>query len=262
MNQSLAFAPDGTPYVAYQDKSVANDFRTTVMRYNGVAWENVGIARFSAGQANYQSLSFAPDGTPYVAYQDQSVANDFKTTVMRYNGAAWEYVGIARFSNVQAEYQSLSFAPDGTPYVAHKEILNGNKTTVMRLVGTAGAPTAVTALAGNGQATVSFTPASDGGSAITSYAVTAIPGGAGCTPTLPATSCVVSGLSNGTDYTFTVVATNAVGASPVSPASTVVTPVATMVAAPTSIPTLSAWGLVLMSGLLALQALVLQRKTR
>lgn len=64
---------------------------------------------------------------------------------------------------------------------------------------------------------------------------------------------MVSGFSNGTAYTFTLVATNAVGDSPVSLASAVITPVAT---ASTSIPTLSAWGLVLMSGLLVLQALV------
>ncbi|WP_239233975.1 IPTL-CTERM sorting domain-containing protein [Candidatus Nitrotoga sp. BS] len=110
---------------------------------------------------------------------------------------------------------------------------------------------------GSGQAPVNFIPVSDGGSAITSYTVTVAPGGAGCTPTLPATSCVVLGLSNGTAYTFTVVSTNGVGASPVSLASAVVTPVAT---ASASIPTLSAWGLVLMSGLLVLQALVVLRR--
>ncbi len=94
-----------------------------------------------------------------------------------------------------------------------------------------GAPTGVSATAGNGQASVSFTaPASDGGSAITSYTVTASPGGA--TATCPGSPCVVTGLTNGTSYTFTVHATNANGDSPESSASSAVTP-ATPPGAPT-----------------------------
>lgn len=89
------------------------------------------------------------------------------------------------------------------------------------------APTAVSATGGEAQATVSWAASSDdGGSAITSYVVTATPGGQTATAGSAATSATVSGLSNGTSYTFTVKATNAIGSSPASAASNVVTPAA------------------------------------
>jgi hypothetical protein len=66
-------------------------------------------------------------------------------------------------------------------------------------------------------------PTNTGGSAITGYTVTSSPGARTCTTT-GATSCEVSGLTNGTSYTFTVVARNAVGAGNASAASNAVTP--------------------------------------
>ena len=92
------------------------------------------------------------------------------------------------------------------------------------------APTGVTATAGNGSATVSWTaPSDNGGSAITKYTVTPYIGSAAQTPVTvtgspPATSATVTGLTNGTAYTFTVTATNANGASPASSPSNAVTP--------------------------------------
>ncbi len=86
-----------------------------------------------------------------------------------------------------------------------------------------GAPTINTATPGNGQVSVAFTaPASDGGSAITGYTVTASPGG--FTASGAASPLVVTGLANGTAYTFTVTATNATGTSTASAASAAVTP--------------------------------------
>jgi hypothetical protein len=90
------------------------------------------------------------------------------------------------------------------------------------LVGPPQAPTGVTASAGNAQATISFTRPYANGSRITSYTVTASPGGA--TVTGKRSPLTLTGLSNGTAYTFTVTATNALGTSPASAPSSAVTP--------------------------------------
>ncbi len=94
-----------------------------------------------------------------------------------------------------------------------------------------GAPTDASAAAGDSQATVSWnSPLDDGGSAITSYTVTASPDGATCTSTVTVPeddTCTVTGLTNGTAYTFTVTATNAIGDSTASSPSSAVTPSAT-----------------------------------
>jgi len=88
---------------------------------------------------------------------------------------------------------------------------------------TIGAPTAVS----SGEATVPFTaPSSDGGSAITSYTATSSPGDfTGTISQSGSGSIIVSGLTSGTAYTFTVTATNAIGTSLASAVSnSVVTP--------------------------------------
>lgn len=86
-----------------------------------------------------------------------------------------------------------------------------------------GAPTGVTATAGNAQATVTWTaPASAGGAPITGYRITSSPGG--ITATVGnVTSGTITGLTNGTAYTFTVAATNG-SYGPESAASNSVTP--------------------------------------
>ena len=80
----------------------------------------------------------------------------------------------------------------------------------------------MSASAGNASAAVNWTAGPDGGSPITSYTVSASPGGAAVTTS--STSAIVSGLTNGTAYTFTVTAANAVGTSPPSASSAAVTP--------------------------------------
>jgi len=84
-------------------------------------------------------------------------------------------------------------------------------------------PTSPVATADNAQASVAFTaPTSNGGSAITGYTVTSSPGG--FTASGASSPIIVTGLTNGIAYTFTVVATNALGDSVASTASAPVVP--------------------------------------
>lgn len=92
------------------------------------------------------------------------------------------------------------------------------------------APTAVTAMAaGDATANISWTAPSNGGSPITSYTVTPYIGLVAQAPTTvsgpnPPNRTTITGLTDGTAYTFTVTAINSIGTGPASAASNAVTP--------------------------------------
>ena len=96
------------------------------------------------------------------------------------------------------------------------------------------APTSITATGGSASASVAFTaPSNVGGAAITSYTVIS---SAGQTASGTSSPITVTGLTNGTSYTFTVFATNIYGDGGRSLPSNSVTPAAAVTA------TIYAWG--------------------
>ena len=105
-----------------------------------------------------------------------------------------------------------------------------------------GAPSNPAAVAGNGTAAVSWGPAPDNGSRISHYLLTWSGNGAAGRATLPGTTLgkTVTGLADGSAYTFAIQAENAVGrgpavtAGPVTPSSTTpAAPAAVQAATPT-----------------------------
>jgi len=118
------------------------------------------------------------------------------------------------------KYYAKAYA--GTYISAKYYISYGKEVSFTTLAAAPNAPTEVSAKAGNAKAVVSFTAPYDNGSPLTGYSVTSIP--EGITTTGLASPITVSGLTNGTSYTFTVTATNLLGTSMPSVPSNAVTP--------------------------------------
>ena len=138
---------------------------------------------------------------------------------------------ILTFSNSSTP-QTFTITPTVSGSITLTPTNNGTLTNPANLTYTSnatvpGVPTGATATAGNTQATITFTaPVSNGGSVITGYTVTSIPaGGTDTNANTTSLSHIVTGLTNGTSYTFTVHATNAIGNSLESVASNAVVPV-------------------------------------
>lgn len=97
------------------------------------------------------------------------------------------------------------------------------------------APQAVSAVAANAAATITWSPpAADGGSPILDYVVESVPGGALVTVGSTVRTATLTGLDNGTSYTFVVRARNAVGLGAESTPSVAVLP-ASAPSAPTGL---------------------------
>ena len=140
----------------------------------------------------------------------------------------WKAMGIVRAGMaVRASDASGTFdyspGQNGTPILPIAALVDGAP----------GQPTGLTASPGMGQVSLSWkAPVTTGASAITSYTVTASPGGRTCTTA--STTCTVTGLTGGMAYSFSVTATNTQGTGPASDAVSA-TPGASAPGAPTNL---------------------------
>ena len=115
--------------------------------------------------------------------------------------------------------QDITAGPD------HNMWFTDTNNTVERLgTGVPDPPSDVSVAGAATSASVSWlAPMSSGDTPVTSYTVTASPGGETCTWSAGPLSCVVSGLVHGATYTVTVTAANAVGSSAPSARSSPIT---------------------------------------
>lgn len=123
---------DQTPYVAYSDW----DFKPTVLKFNGVTWEVVGVAGFSDGEISNLSPIVVENGTPYVAYSEWTDdQNSDLYTVKKFDGTNWVSVGTPNASTTSYGASSLVI-DNGVLYLAFSDAAQQNKATVMKFDGT------------------------------------------------------------------------------------------------------------------------------
>jgi len=144
---SLAIAPDGMPWVAWEDYSSWNGIAEIyIRRWSGSSWETVGSGSASgggisnsSGESYDPSLTIAPDGSAFVAWEDYNVT-DKEIYVRRWNGSSWADAGSGSASGGgmsdnagDSRFPTLAAAPDGSVYIAWQDRSSGeNEIYVLR----------------------------------------------------------------------------------------------------------------------------------
>ena len=251
--QVQAFDSDGNPVTGAtctaNTPDTTCDVSTNLVAGSNYTFKVTAISAAGSSSASSASTAVAVNAVPSVPLSVTAVAGNASATVTwgtpaNANGSAITgYAVTAYDANNNPAGTCTAVVPgttcdvngltNGTPYTFKVTATNAIGTSLESLASTAvspsttpNAPTGVTAAMGDEQATVSFlVPTSNGGAVILSYTVTSSPGNFTCTVTAPATSCNVTGLTNGTAYTFSVKATNKNGDSATSAASAAGTPV-------------------------------------
>jgi RHS repeat-associated protein len=210
-NIKLRIYPDGTRIESDYDK----DSRlTTLTARGGAAGANPAVWQMGYDIAGHRTRTTLPAATGLVETRGYDDAGRL-TSVATTRPAAATQRAPAPGAGTASPAGDNAAGPAGDGPVAPA---NNDRRP--------GAPTNVPAQAGAAQASVSWKPPSDTGSApLTGYVVTASPGGRTVEAAPDATGAVVNGLDPGIAYTFTVTASNKIGAGPASKPSLPVTPV-------------------------------------
>jgi len=219
---SVSLSSDGTRVAIgalFNDGNGSNAGHVRVYEYSGGGWAQLGtdIDGEAANDQSGYSVSLSSDGTRVAigAYlNDGNGSSAGHVRVYEYSGGGWAQLGTdidGEAANDQSGF-SVSLSSDGTRVAIGAYLNDGNGNSAghvrvhsARVSSTLSAPVATI---GNGQATVTWTKPADNGSIITGYTVTSS-GGQTCTTSDADTlSCIVTGLTNGTAYTFSVTATS------------------------------------------------------
>ncbi|MBK9176572.1 MAG: hypothetical protein IPM46_09590 [Flavobacteriales bacterium] len=115
----MALNAAGDPVVAYGDVATQT---VIAQRWNGSGWTMLGGGPLSV--TNSSSAAVAMDAhASVVVYMDGSVGG--KPTVKRWNGLAWELIGLPGFTAAFAQLPQLVLDDDDAPIVAYHDGANG-----------------------------------------------------------------------------------------------------------------------------------------
>lgn len=209
----VALGGDSNLYLSYgpSGNSTTIGSMSRIIIYNYVTpslyWSGVSVYQSSGSDQTVTVRTFS----------DTGLANQTSSTSTVVPSGAKTSVA---FSPIQFAAAEIAF-PSNLVWGANDFLLN-----TVAVQTSPGAPAIGAATAGDAGAVVTFTPpASDGGASITGYKATSAPADV-VDVACAGSPCTITGLSNGTAYTFTIVATNSAGDSVPSAASNSVTPLA------------------------------------
>jgi hypothetical protein len=259
----IAAAADGSSFVTGQFHGPTVTFgSTTLTNTSGPSINDTFVAKLTAdgtwawatsaggiGEDNGAAIAARADGTAVVTGYFQGSTRFGSTTLtgvylnsfvasLDADGAwAWAIQGGGTVTGAYVLGTGLAVLPDGSIFASgyfssptadfggitltNPSSVGISAAFIVRYLDLPQAPAAPAATAGDGSAAVAVPPQGRG---ILAYEVTSSPGGRKCTITVPAASCTVGSLDNGTSYTFTATATNTSGTSPASARSNAVTP--------------------------------------
>lgn len=96
---SIAISFDGVPYVAWENVN-NSDYQIYVRAWNGYSWTQVGYNSANGGgisnndgYSSTPSIAIGPNGTPYVAWEDDSGGGLSEIFVRMWNGSYWAQIG-------------------------------------------------------------------------------------------------------------------------------------------------------------------------
>ena len=257
---SVAMSADGNRIAIgapFNDGNGTNAGHVRMYSWNGTAWTPTGtdIDGEAAGDRSGWSVAMSADGNRITigAFTNDSNGNDAGHVRMySLNSATWTQTGTEINGEAAADWwgYSVAMSADGNRIASSAisnddSYLDAGQVRVYAVLNSPGAPTVSAVTAANGSLTISFTAGADGGSPITNYKYS-IDGTnyIALNPAAATSPFTISGLTNGTTYTVTIKAVNAVGDSvasnavtgtPVAPAATPNAPNNT--SAPTTVAT-------------------------
>ena len=244
--RNLAFGHDGSIWFDTTINNIFGEYRNSayaikdkpqVGQVSTLAFSEDGRLWFAANRlGTYQAASIPGTPPPPVIKAADRAAIVSWEAPHDNNSPITQYLVTASPGNATCSWTTGTLSctieglTNGQPYTflvtASNRVGEGppSKTSEIVIPGTLpGPPLDVNAVPGNNHATVSWSPpVDDGKSPITVYTVNSNPGAKTCTTA--ALSCVVTGLTNGTGYTFAVTATNSIGDSPPSTSSATFAP--------------------------------------
>jgi hypothetical protein len=125
---AIVMSHNSIPYVIFQDSLQGK--KVTAMKFDGTTWVSVGTAGFTDTFARDFTAAIDDHDTLYVGYQAGYAG---KGKVMKFDGAAWSYLGGSAGDTSAGLVMVLDTA--GTPFIAFTDKAHFNKITVKKFDG-------------------------------------------------------------------------------------------------------------------------------